>query len=247
MVLENMTWKTIAFAITWILISLVTNSLPIQAQTGNDPPPPTPDRPSQREGGGDRRGNCSTLKTSENEKLIALVPNEHTVLTINEFPTFLFYVPYLTSNPLSANFVLKDNTEHYVMNPIPLTLSGTPRVIPLRLLKALEKEKRYKWQLEIICETTPQKRSVVIEGWIKRVDPTSTLASQLTAPLSKRERAELYIKEKFWLDALALLAEICPTDRQANADWTSALQSLKLGAIDPEKIIPSGLTQTGHI
>lgn len=260
-----MTWIRFALAIAWILFSVATSPLPLQAQTDrNDDPgsagsPPerthggdsaspgiptqrqdggdsgSAGRPTQRQDGGDR--GCSALNIPANQHLTALVPARNEALTTTQSPTLLFYVPYTSSSTVYARFSLLDENENDLVEPMQVTLSGTPGIISLRLPKPLEAKKPYYWAFAIICDRNDTAKDRVVYGWIQRIEPSPALVSQLKEKASPRERAALYAKEGFFLDALALLAEIRYTDPQADTDWSSVLQSLQLDDIAPEKIV----------
>ncbi|MBD2002741.1 MULTISPECIES: DUF928 domain-containing protein [Cyanophyceae] len=235
-----MTWIKVILAITWVLISLATNYPQIQAQnTGNggSSDPSGGGRDPNRTSGSDR-GNCPVVKNeNEQESLTALVAQKGEALTTSDSPTLLFYVPYASTTPLEARFSLRDDKGYNVIKPILMTLSGTPGVVRVRLPKSLEKEKLYRWSFAIICEPTDESKNPGVDGWLRRVDPSPSLASQLTGKVSQRELAALYTKEGILLDALTLLAEIRYTDPQAESDWTSLLQSLGLEVIATEQVI----------
>jgi hypothetical protein len=219
-------------------MSFATGFLPIQAQTQRNSNPPRSGRPPNRVDGGDRGGMCSATKTSANKNLIALVPTTGEALSTAESPTILFYVPYASNSSLAARLALKDENDYEAIEPIQMILSQTPGIVSLRLPKQLEKNKPYHWYFTIICDTKNETNNAVVDGWIRRVEPSPTLARQLKEKKSQRERAELYVKEGLWLDALALLLEMRYTNLQANTGWTHLLQSLDLKAIAPEKIVP---------
>ena len=231
-----MTRIRLALAIAWILFSVATSPLPLQAQTDSNGDPYGSGRNPQREDGGDR--GCSALNIPENKYLTALVPARNEALATTQSPTLLFYVPYTSTSPISAKLSLLDENENDVVEPMLVTLSGTPGIIRLRLPKPLETKKLYHWAFAVICDRNDTAKDRVVHGWIQHVEPSPALISQLKEKASPRERAELYAKEGFFLDALALLAEIRYTDPQANTDWSSLLQSLQLEKIAPEQIIP---------
>ncbi|NJM72073.1 MAG: DUF928 domain-containing protein [Scytonema sp. RU_4_4] len=220
-------------------MSFATGFLPIQAQTrSNNNDPSGNGRPPNRVDGGDRGGRCSATKTSANKNLIALVPATGEALSTAESPTILFYVPYASDSSLAARLSLHDENGYRVIKPIQMTLSEIPGIVSLRLPIQLERNKSYHWFFTIICDTTNGTNNAVVDGWIRRIEPSPTLARQFKEKKSQQERAELYVKEGLWLDALAQLTHIPNTNRQADTDWTNLLQNLDLRAIAPEKIVP---------
>ncbi|MBP5975178.1 DUF928 domain-containing protein [Brasilonema sp. CT11] len=214
-------------------MSFATGFLPIQAQTQTNSDPSGGGRPPNRLDGGDR-GRCPATKTSANKNLIALVPATGEALSTAESPTILFYVPYASNSSLAARLSLQDENGYGVIKPVQITLSEIPGIVSLRLPKQLEKNKLYHWFFTIICDTKNGTNNAGVDGWIRRIEPSPTLVRQLEKK-SQQERAELYIKEGFWVDALALQLEMRHTN---DTGWTNLLQSLNLRAIAPEKIVP---------
>lgn len=231
-------FRHIFISLIWILMSFATGFLPIQAQTrSNNDDPSGGGRPPNRVDGGDR-GRCPATKTSANKNLIALVPATGEALSTAESPTILFYVPYASNSSLAARLSLHDENGYRVMESIQMTLSEIPGIVSLRLPIQLEKNKSYHWYFTIICDTKNGTNNASVDGWIRRIEPSPTLARQLKEKKSQQERAELYVKEGLWLDALALQLEMRHPNLQADTGWTNLLQSLDLRAIAPEKIVP---------
>lgn len=240
-----MTWTRRSFICTSIIASLAVNTLPIRAQSGRGEPKPDGNsnsgsdrgRPPKRVGGGDRRGQCNIPKTTINQKLIALVPEQGEALTITGTPTLWFYVPYAPTSPLSARFTLRDEQRRRALfDPILIPLTGIPGIIGIRLPKTLQPETFYQWYLTILCQ--PNVNGPTVSGWIQRVRPDSQLSHQLQQPLSLQEQLDLYQKANIWHDRLTLLAQQWNTTAEVAENWRKLLQEIGLEALSQEPIVP---------
>lgn len=254
------------FAIALGLVSFTSCFTRIQAQPSKQvvstvrfDPPPLPakaDRgaPSGRQQGGASRGLCPKV---DKPPLTALVPSTQTTLgnkqgglpglttfesvwglTATESLTLWFYVPYSLTPNLPIEFVLQDEQGEKVYEtfvPVSETSSG---IVKFRVPSTtpLEMGKMYHWFFSINCVPGDP---VFVEGWVQRVAPNSTLASQLQKA-TPRESIALYAANGYWYDALTTLAELRsanPRDATLSNDWVSLLHSVKLDAIAQEPIV----------
>lgn len=165
-------------------------------------------------------------------------------LTVSEYPTFWFYVPYSGKDINSVKFVLLDENNNYVTKePISVTVSGTPGVISVTLPKTekpLEVGKFYHWFLSVDCQTQDQSENTVVEGLVQRIATNSNLMRRI-ARATPQERVALYAQEGIWQDALTLLGELRRTQPQNTAlvsDWKNLLTSIELQSVASESIVP---------
>lgn len=165
-------------------------------------------------------------------------------LTVAEYPTFWFYVPYAQASAHFGEFVLQDEGDNDVYRT-PVTLPGTPGTVGIRLPSTsapLEIGKRYHWYFKIYCN--PQRISnpvnpIFVEGWVQRVTPNPTLISQLTVATPKQQIA-LYAANGIWYEALTSLAELRlvePNDPTLEADWADLLRSISLDNVASQPIV----------
>jgi len=215
-------------------LRLVQSSSPSPAQGAPEPPRTPP--------GGDRNP-CPGIPKS----LTALVPvtkkNDGSELrlgkTIQAHPTFWFYVPYESKSIKSAKFSLRDR-EGVTLYETPLNMTGIPGIISASLPStepSLEIGKYYQYYLFIYVDCTPNSglEPENVQGWVRREKLSTTLESQL-AGATPQQQAELYAKNKFWYDALRVLAELKNTN-QMNDDWAKLLRSNTLEAIATEPLV----------
>lgn len=249
---------TIAIALT--LVSFTSYFMQVQAQptkpvvsTVRFVPPPLPDRgtPSGRQRGGASRGQCPVVS----KPLTALVPATQKTLgrrqggspalttlesvwglTVAEYPTLWFYVPYSLTPKLPIEFVLQDDLGNNIYQTSFTASAKPPGIVKLRLpstVAPLEIGKMYHWYFSIYCDSD---NPVFVEGWIQRVALNPALMNRLQKA-TPRELMVLYAANGIWHDALTTLAELRsanPQDATLIADWVSLLHPVGLEAVAPE-------------
>ncbi len=213
--------------------------------------------PDDREGAG-TRGDCPAVAVNK-PRLTSLVPLMQKTLkqkqqgtaskfvlglTVAEYPTFWFYVPYAPKDVHSVKFVLLDENKNSVTKqPIPITLSGTPGVISVRLPtteKPLEIGKYYHWYFLINCNRQKRSENIAVEGLVRRIEPNGDLMRRLKAA-TPRERITVYAQSGIWQDAITLLGELRrtkPQDTVLASDWKDLLRSVELENIATAPIVP---------
>ncbi|MEH2071493.1 MAG: DUF928 domain-containing protein [Nostoc sp.] len=231
----------IFLAVSLILLS----SIDVQAQPANPngqlnqslifaapPPPKGIEEPGKRGEAGSRGCGQDINKrmTFSQKQLTALVPvysNSELVFgtTIEEHPSFLFYVPY-ASDFTSGEFVLEDEAKHQTIYKTSFT--GTPGVVNLRLpskAAPLEIGKQYRWYFNIYCQKDKQPFANV-EGYIKREQLKPALKTQL-AKATPRQQVNLYAANGIWYEALSTANELRRPNSQ-DTSWTALLKAVGL-------------------
>ncbi len=210
--------------------------------------------PSDRIGAG-TRGNCPLV----NKSAVALVPemfrkttqkaNASTAkfvlgLTEAEYPTFWFYIPYTSKQISSVKFVLVDEKDTYMTKePIPITLSETPGVISVPLpktVKPLERGQYYHWYLLIDCQPQNRSEDIALQGLVERVSPPPDFTNRLKAA-TPSQQVVLYSQQGYWQEAITTLGELRrqkPQDAALANEWQELLDSVQLGNVAEEPIIP---------
>lgn len=191
--------------------------------------------PGRRVGGG-TRGDCNFGEKT----LTALIPKNNLGLTVAANPKFFFYIPQTTDSQ-EVEFVLSDETESEVYEKTFKT-TGTSGVISIKLPDSapLQVDKKYRWYLSVICNAQDRSNDVSIDGWIQRVQPSPTLASELPK-VAPATRAARYAAGSIWHEALTTLAEQLrerPQDSTVAAQWAKLLQSVGLDNIAQEPLKP---------
>ena len=230
-----MRWTTALITALWIFTSeitavlLVVTTHPISAFAQANQI--SSGRPKRRKPGG-RKGICQGDRTSG--ELTAIVPERGDDVTASHSPAFFFFIPDAAQSSLKGIFRLQEHDRN-VIAPIPVSISGTPGIIKLQLPQALQKNQRYEWLFQITCG---DEKAIGINGIVTFKEPSPSLTKQLKSQISAREKARLYQREGFALDAIALLADAQAKDTNAQTDWKTLLRTLGLPELVQQPIVP---------
>jgi hypothetical protein len=167
-------------------------------------------------------------------------PNSLLALTVDDTPTFWFYLPPgLSHSAVSTEFVLIDQDRHPIHTE-QVSLNGESGIISVQLTYPLEVNQVHRWVFQVSLTGEPGEGPAV-EGFIKLIQPDSALNRQLTAATSPQERIRAYAEHGVWHDALTELAALRLTHSSSatqtdlssatQTDWTSLLNSVGMGAI----------------
>ncbi len=210
-------------------------------------PPRGTSSPVNTASGGTRQGKDEELGRciESNRPVVALVPDSGIGETAAEYPTVFWYMPQTAARALE--FVLRDenvNDLYRVKYLLPKSRKGvvsTPGIMSLALpsfasLSPLKTGQEYYWQLALICNPTNRLKDIIVEGWIKRVDPDQTLALRVQQA-TPQERVALYAGDRLWNETLTSLVELRrdrPNDKDVAEAWKTLLDSVGLEAISSE-------------
>jgi hypothetical protein len=177
-----------------------------------------------------------------NRKLTALVPESQIGRTVSDYPTFFFYLPQ-TEREL-AEFILEDENGNQIYQQ-DLTIKNLSGVIGVSIpantnLPPLEAGKKYTWLFVVVCDPDDRSRDTVTRGIVRRVELSADILRELDAA-DPRQKTVIYAENGIWQDALGTLAaarRANPNDPDLAADWESLLDSVKLGEIAAEPLLP---------
>ncbi len=213
---------------------------PLQAQTFN--PPPVAGAPGGREGGG-TRGGCTRGTPA---RLTALMPETNLGLTTQERPRFFWFVPATSAESIEFALYSADaNKENYTQVYLTrLAIPSTPGIASLALphsLPPLSVGQDYYWSVSILCDPDQPSGDPVVDGWVRRIAPSATLASEL-AQAGPQAQVSLYARNGIWFDTLTTLADLrCarPSDPGLSAGWRQLLNSVRLQTIADQPLVQS--------
>ncbi|MBW4633424.1 MAG: DUF928 domain-containing protein [Iphinoe sp. HA4291-MV1] len=176
------------------------------------------------------RGGCFKRQQSP----IPLIPSDkETLLTTAEYPTLFFYVPQI-EQAKGLELVIRDDSNFETLQKVSLNPSGKPGIVRVNLTsktgKPLEPNKKYTWSFSVICSFQNRDNDLSLQGSVKRVLPDENLTFDLETA-APQERLEIYVKNKYWEDALRTLADLRlqkPNDTEVRKYWEELLQSIKL-------------------
>jgi hypothetical protein len=185
----------------------------------------------------------------DNTCLFALIPdNDRALLTTTAYPKLLFYVPQTAGKQIELLFRSTTNNAKTYQLSIPTPAKSGIVSFDLSMLKdaegqslpPLENGNKYKWSLAIILNADNHSEDLVVDGAIERQQVNPELA-ELLQQGSASDRISLYTINNFWYDALATLYQARQADPNNSSlveDWTSILESIDLGRIAKEPLVP---------
>ena len=185
------------------------------------------------------RGGCAT---STQVNLTALVPKNKIGRTVSDYPTFFFYLPQTEAE--LAEFILEDESGNQIYQQ-DLTIKNLSGVIGVSIpanttVPPLEVGKNYTWKFSVVCDAQDRSSDQLESGIVRRVELSPDILRKLeNADLP--QKTVIYAENGIWQDALITLAaarRANPNDTDLAADWESLLDSVKLGEIAAEPLLP---------
>lgn len=174
--------------------------------------------PVHRIGGGSR-GGCIA---NQEQRLIALVPEDSVGMTVSTNPQLFFYIPETTKTN-QIEFVVRNQQDQLVYETL-LETTDRAGVIAIELpaslqQKSLQTNENYHWYLSMICNQQKRSHDIVVEGWLRRIEIEPAISQKLQ-DASPLEKASLYQQQGIWHDALSVVAQ-----EQKNASYRAAAQA----------------------
>ena len=187
-------------------------------------PPPEDAQPEETAGAASRNGNkCPgdmPVKANRNDvKLGAIVPQNNSGLTTQEYPTFWAYIPPTTAQSAILSIAKAGEKPHW-HQAIALTGKSVEIGIELdRNAPGLEINGNYHWALILVCNAHPHPSDPVITAGVKRIN------SNLPQNVTGLEQATWYAKRGIWYDALDVLAKEKSLINNGEIIWSKYLRS----------------------
>ncbi|KAM3107475.1 DUF928 domain-containing protein [Phormidesmis sp. 146-33] len=182
--------------------------------------------------------NTQTTQAFNKEALVALVTAKGEMSTAASQPTFWFYVPFQDPSLLTAEFILRDDQEQRSIEPLRLQLPNQPGIVSVRSPQPLKVNQSYHWYFSVICDVSGEQKKLTVDGWVRYVEPSTTVITQLKQATTIEQAAALYVKSGFWSDALTLLASHRKQNERSAIVWADLLQSEQLEAVTSKPVLP---------
>jgi hypothetical protein len=194
--------------------------------------PPGGNQPKSSKGGASRGNFCSAGVNDSSPNMVSLIPDFNQGLTLKSHPTLMVYIPNSVTQVFLSIQEIDSQTNYQKMLPI----KGESGIVSITLPQeapGLEIGKNYQWSVVAMCNNQLRPDSPLVQGLIKRIEPTAQLKEQLNqaTPL---ESAILYGQAGIWYETITALAQLKlknPGDRQITANWEELLTSVGLGEI----------------
>jgi hypothetical protein len=193
--------------------------------------PRSGDTPRRTNGTGARGCTNSLPSNPESRPVLTLISVNQIESATLERPTFLWNLSSDSPTPVEFTLVDTMNHETVVSQQFPQAKAGiTAAEIP-QDKSGLLLGRKYRWSVALICNPTRRSSDVIAQGYIQRVEPSTTLTQQLQSA-SWVEQAELYAKNGFLMDSLtAYWQALHPPNSNSAAikqDFLSLLDQIKL-------------------
>lgn len=199
---------------------------------GNYRPSDSVGTPTRTQSGA-TRGNRVCPVAESTLPLVAVVPDNTFGVTLKSHPTFLFYLPPITTGatPPSVEFVIRDLDDNDIYKAR-FTTAGSGGIASITLpensgVKGLELNRDYRWSVAMICQMNDRGKDLVTEGLIKRIPVPPELSPNSLSGKSLSEQAELLRNASIWYDTVALMAETQRTNPSLS-QWEGLLQAVGL-------------------
>jgi hypothetical protein len=206
------------------------------------PPAPNTGTPNDTSDPGGTRTESDRIASCQGKQksITSLTGNEIKELTVSNYPSFWFYVPYTADEIGYLEFVLEDSRAEKIVYQTRIHLSQEAGVMEVALPNqsqyALEQDKNYTWYLKGSCNSEAEP-DIALSGWIKRIPLESQLQEQLQ---SGSQQYEVYLQNKILYDAVTVLAkqyQSQPESPQIKNAWIALLNRLGLMQIADKPIV----------
>ncbi|MFB2770973.1 DUF928 domain-containing protein [Pelatocladus sp. BLCC-F211] len=193
-------------------------------------------RPINREGTGSR-GDCPSVDLLTT----ALIPEKNVGLTVDDNPSFWFFVPYKQKETPIGEFVLQNEADNAIYQTN-FTLPNTPGVVKLTMPStvSLELNKDYQWYLKLYCSQQKLPNPIFVRGWVQKIAIQPNLKGLLKSATKPRQRVAIYAENGIWYSALSELAQLRldePKNPMLIKDWANLLQDVGLADLASKPIV----------
>jgi hypothetical protein len=207
--------------------------------------------PTQRRIGssrsGARRGNPQQeCRTNTNDELRVLLPETNFGESLQDYPTFFWYMPELKTQAEHLEFKIKpvnaDGFETYEFTSTNQKAGIMNLTLPAQL-GPLKEGQEYQWEVRIYCT---KDTFIFAGGYIKRM---STEQPELTGKLENAQVEDypsILAEYGIWYDALSILAGLRadePTDTSLITDWENILKMIGFENISAMPLLATGDSQ----
>jgi hypothetical protein len=163
----------------------------------------------------------SDIKSDISDVIEVSTPSSVWGQTTEEYPTFLFYVPYAfkESQIEYGKFVLLDKDKKMIAKPVLFKLpdGNLPSIAKLTLPKSMGPLKdgdEYNWYFSIVCNDKKPSRNPSVSGWIEKIESSAYLPTYLN-----------YANKGIWYDAVSrLIASQNPQTLSQQPEWVDLIK-----------------------
>lgn len=187
-----------------------------------------------RSSGGRGCGTSTLPNASEVPALILLTPNGQSGQTVSTRPTFAWFVRDAVSFPIEFRLYEQEADRFKLVKEIKDDrLRSAPGIMVMSsagAMPALTVGKRYRWQVELVCNPSRPSSNLFAEAAIDVIPLQAGLKNQLAQTRDRSAQAKLYAQANLWYDVLKTAFTPPTSATQLQALRRSLLESV---AIDP--------------
>lgn len=204
-------------------------------------------RPTNRVGTGSR-GTCASVV---DVPTTALIPEKKIGLTVDENPSFWFFVPYESKDIPIGKFVLQNEADEEIYQTN-FTLPNTPGVVSVTLPSTvpLELNKDYQWYFKLYCSRQRLQNPIFARGWMQKIAIQPSLKDLLKSTNKPRQRVAIYAENGIWYSALSELAKLRLNEAKNPIlikDWKNLLGSVDLADLASKPIVGEVKKESGSL
>lgn len=189
---------------------------------------------------GDPKQDC---RVNPDDSLKVLLPETNFGYTLQDYPTFFWYMPQLKTQPerleLKVRPVGADSFKTYQLTSTNQNAGVMSVTLPPEM-GAFEEGTEYQWEVRVYC--TPQ-MFMSATGNIQRLSANNPQLESKLENASVEDYPAILAQEGVWYDALLTLAALRkenPNDSSLSADWTNLLKIIGFENIASAPLVVSG-------
>jgi Domain of Unknown Function (DUF928) len=165
---------------------------------------------------GGKRGICPDVQIQPGAQLTAIAPSDDIGGSLSKTPYILIYSPYTFSpskykQPVYGELLVRGSSEAggQVGGAVKVSLPMKPGLVKVQLTQPVEKNRAYSWSFTVKCSdssTNPYVASTIY------ISPDDNLVAA-NQSFSQRQQAIAYAENGYWYDALPLLLQNQPMQK----------------------------------
>ena len=184
--------------------------------------PNAPERePPKSTAAGGRRGGCVSGKYP----IKAFTPSDDNYIkTVSSQPQLFVYLPKTKAKLLQFT-IKEDNGEKVNIQEIPVVKGDYVMKINLPDNVDLETNKKYQWEVSLVCNPMSINTANYTKGTIERVPLTTEVKTKLSDNEEVIEQARIYANQNIWSETLSLVSTVKESQPEK---WKQLLTSVGL-------------------
>ncbi len=187
--------------------------------------------------------------------LILLAPSRPQEKTISTRPTFAWFVRDRGSSPLEFRIYEQTSNGYTLLKEIKdegfRSVPGITVLSPQYALPELSPGKRYRWQVELVCNPARPSGNLFAEAEVSVVQPFGPIqpatARSLQGEQARLRHAQMYAKANLWYDALATVLPSTQDSAAIRAFRQSLLDRIAINPDEQEVLRQSAITSTAPL